>query len=145
MHFTWIFVAILAVYWCSENSSPIDLEDHSSIASFHQLPGCLESPLLKSASPSLRCFDYTFNGDLELEFCLPANCCPDSNRFDYNYAISNDTIYFTVLDTAKNLCDCICNYKIETKIIDLFKDAYIFQCLYYDSTIYDTLLYRRFD
>ena len=145
MRFAWIFIVILAVYWCAENSTNIVLDDQSSVSVFEQIPGCLQSPLLKVRTTDYKCFDYNFHENLALEFCLPANCCPDSNRFDHSYTISNDTIYFTVLDTAQDLCDCICNYKIQTEISGLLRDAYIFQCLYDGKTVYDTLVYRQFD
>ena len=145
MRFAWIFIAILAVSWCSENSTNISLEDKSSVSAFKQVSGCLQSSLLKTGTPDISCFDYSFHENLTLDFCLPANCCPDSNRFDYSYKIRNDTIYFAVLDTALDLCDCICTYKIKTEISGLSEDAYIFNCFYNGSTVYDTLVYRRFD
>ena len=88
MRFAWIFIVILAVYWCAENSTNIVLDDQSSVSVFEQIPGCLQSPLLKVRTTDYKCFDYNFHENLALEFCLPANCCPDSNRFDHSYTIT---------------------------------------------------------
>ena len=142
MRFAWIFIVILAVYWCTENSTNIVFEDQSRVSVFEQIPGCLEWKLTKTEIRDSVCFHYDFHQNLKLELCLPANCCPDSNRFDYSYEVHNDTIHFTALDTAQDLCDCICTYQIQTEISGLLKDTYIFQCLYEDKTVYDTLVYR---
>ena len=145
MRFIWIFAAVIALYCCSQNSINSIPDSQSSVLVFEQIPGCLEGNPAKTAARDAACFQYDFQQNLKLELCLPANCCPDSARFDYNCTVGSDTIYFTVQDTAQELCDCMCTYKIQTEISGLQRDVYIFKCFYKGLTAYDTLVYRSID
>ncbi|MGE5805055.1 MAG: hypothetical protein ACM34M_04630 [Ignavibacteria bacterium] len=73
-------------------------------------------------------FEYTFFDSLFIDFSLPGNCCPDSNRFLVFQNINQDTIYISVEDTAANLCLCICNYHIYAEFSDLPEDHYVVFC-----------------
>ena len=145
MRFSWILIAVLAVYWCTDQSDPLQVADEQISVSFEQLPGCLDTYLIKTSIRDSVCFYYTFEQNLDLEFCVQANCCPDTNRFDFLTNVRNDTIYFTVLDTARNLCDCSCEYLVQTEIAGLQNDRYNFQCIYYNEIIYDTMLVSQLE
>lgn len=83
-----------------------------------------------------------FDNILKINLSLPANCCPDTNRFDYVHTINGDVIDFIVIDTAAHLCKCICNYSIEIEMNDLDKNSYQFVCTYYDSIYYNEKVFR---
>ena len=145
MRFAWIFIVVLAAYWCSENTDPLQIDPEHISVDFEQIPGCLNNQFIKTGVRDSSRFYYDFQQNLELELVLQANCCPDSNRFDHLTEVRQDTIFFTVLDTAQNLCNCICDYVVQTEISGLLKDAYVLQCVYNSETIIDTLVYRSFD
>ena len=69
-----------------------------------------------SRSMEERCFEYTFDEHLQAAFCVNGNCCPDSQRFDLSYTVFEDSIVVTVVDTAQNLCRCLCDYLIQTDL-----------------------------
>lgn len=121
---------------CSDSTSPTN----NSEVLFKQIPGCENFYLPKSANDSG--FSYTFDNSLKINLSLPANCCPDTNRFDYAYTINGDVIDFIAVDTAAHLCKCICNYTIEIAINDLQQDSYKFTCTYYDSVYYNEKVFR---
>ncbi|MFC2083593.1 hypothetical protein ACFLS9_00905 [Bacteroidota bacterium] len=125
---------------CSEDSTSVNKEDDVSY-SFYQVSGCASSPLLKTTHDST-CFFYSFIDTLKVDLCLTSNCCPEINRFDSFFLLDEDTIKFTVLDTATHLCHCICNYVIHAEIGGLSKKEYIFQCTYYDSVYYSETVSR---
>jgi len=132
-----IIILILSIIFtgCFESTSPqID-----SNITFKQFPGC-NKRLPKNNSDS--CFIYTFEGTLNVNLCLPANCCPDSNRFEQYYTLNNDTIFLLAIDTAARLCRCSCNYLLEFQIDNLERDSYTFICTYYDSIFYSETLKR---
>jgi len=136
-HFLFIVFLISLILSCNTNTSPE--REENTLTKFSQVPGCNKTNLAQILSDS--CFTYTFNNTLNINLCLPANCCPDSNRFDYLYSISNDTINLMALDTAARLCRCMCNYIIQIEVDNLHKDQYKFICVYYDSTFYsETIL-----
>jgi hypothetical protein len=101
----------------------------------YQIPGCITGQI-RDATGDSTCFNYVFKDTLKVDLCLTANCCPDSNRFDYSNLILSDTIKFFVADTAENLCRCNCAYIVHADISNLKLDAYIFECIYYDSLYY---------
>ena len=115
---------------CSDDAPTKTTEEINFIA--YQIPGCNSSWVLGKVSFVDSCFMYSFNDTLKVDFCVPGNCCPDSNRFVTNYSINSDTIYVTVADTAANLCYCICNYIIHLEISGLPNDKYLFYCKYDD-------------
>jgi hypothetical protein len=121
---------------CSEGTSPINNSD----ILFRQVPGCGNIILPKPAGDSS--FSYSFDNSLKINLNLPANCCPDTNRFDYIYTIDEEEINFIAVDTAAHLCKCICNYTIEIVINDLDRDNYQFICTYYDSLYYNERIFR---
>lgn len=97
------------LFYCTNEPSYIE-----PLVSISQKPGCASFALNKSNTDS--CFGYQFVSDLELNFCVSGNCCPDSNRFKFSHRIYADTINISLTDTAQNLCRCICNYLIDSKI-----------------------------
>ena len=132
-----LFALMLFLLSCNNSGGP-----EKNVYHAEQIPGCNKS-LLKSADGQESGFSYVFNENLNVELNLTANCCPDSDRFDYSFNISNDTIYFTVIDTAGKLCHCICNYTVKAEIEDLPRDEYTFICFYYDSVYYDEKVIRN--
>ncbi len=130
-----IFTSLVFIA-CSDSTSPTN---HSDVL-FEQVPGCGNFNLPKLADDSG--FSYTFDNTLKINLSLPANCCPDTNRFDYAHTINGDEINFIVIDTAAHLCKCICPYTIEIEIIDLQQDSYKFICTYDDSVYYNERVFR---
>ena len=104
----------------------------------YQVNGCQDGELSKAATGD-SCFTYQFDSDLILDFCVSANCCPDSGRFTLEQAIQNDSITITVLDTAANLCFCDCSYIIHAEFYDMPEDMYYVDILTGDGQ----LLYRQ--
>lgn len=96
-----------------------------SVSAF-QVPGC--GGHLGKAAVNDSCFSYQFRDALVVEFCMNANCCPDSNRFSFRHTVSHDTIYVAVSDTAAHLCHCICNYVLHMEFRDLPGDNYVIFC-----------------
>ena len=130
-----IFISIIFIA-CSDSTSP----NNNSNTLFKQVPGCGNFNLPKMSGDSS--FSYTFDNILKINLSLPANCCPDTNRFDYVHTINGDVIDFIVIDTAAHLCKCICNYSIEIEMNDLDKNSYQFVCTYYDSIYYNEKVFR---
>ena len=73
-------------------------------------------------------FSYTFTDKLIVDFSVPANCCPDSNRFIVSNTFNNDTLLIMVVDTAEYVCKCICTYLIRAVYENLTNDHYIVRC-----------------
>ncbi|KAB2844520.1 MAG: hypothetical protein F9K45_04845 [Melioribacteraceae bacterium] len=101
----------------------------------YQISGCNHNLFGKKSAVD-SCFVYSFDDKLEIDFCVSGNCCPDSNRFVTNIKLSSDTLFVSVIDTAENLCRCICNYIIHAEISGLQKENYIFYCNYDNQIIY---------
>jgi len=121
-----VIILFMLASTCSESVTAID---ENVQALLYQVPECGGSGLAKDALID-SCFSYQFDTDLAVDFCVRANCCPDSNRFDLDYLISSDTIYVAVADTAARLCRCVCNYVIHAEFTNLMRDRYIFYCSY---------------
>jgi hypothetical protein len=99
---------------------------------------CVTHGLAKGTETALdSIFMYSFDQNLTMDFSVLANCCPDSGRFILNHVIKMDTILITVIDTAQNLCDCICTYMIHTQFTDLPLDQYIVRCRIGDGQTFD--------
>lgn len=96
-----------------------------------QIPGCQKNKLDKLSSGD-SCFSYTFGKNLDLQFCVSGNCCPDSNRYVLSSKFSYDTLEIAVKDTADNLCKCLCVYFIKAQFENLMKDRYIIKCVQED-------------
>ncbi len=128
-----ILISIIIVLYGCEVSN---FEPEAHNFRFEQLAGCqtlvYQNNLDKSTTKD-SCFNYSFTENLEVEFCVKGNCCPDSNRFAVDGKVVGDTIYIAVKDTAANLCRCICNYIILTEFQNLSGDEYYIKCLEKDS------------
>lgn len=126
---------LLFVFSCSKGDPTASLQSEINFTS-HQIPGC-NNNLLSKVSAVDSCFTYIFRDKLEINFCVPGNCCPDSNRFVTNIKLSSDTLFISVSDTAENLCRCICNYTIHAEISGLSNKDFTFYCNYDDQIIYN--------
>ena len=135
-----IFYLLITLFIISCNDSTAPTYKPNVV--FKQIPGCNNSNLLKTSLDS--CFNYTFSNSLKIDLCVPANCCPDSDRFDYSYSLDHNTINLTVLDTAAHLCRCICNYVVEIEISGLSDNRYNFYCTYDDSVYYKEELINNY-
>jgi len=117
-------------------------EESDQIFQANQIPGCVKE--LPKSNPSLNnYFSYSFEETLKVDLCLPSNCCPDSNRFEYSYLLSSDTIKVTAFDIEEHLCRCTCDYMVHSEIIGLVQNEYIFECTYYDSVFYREIVVRN--
>ena len=136
-----ILFALTILFSC--NTAPTN-NDEKPKCRIYQIPGCGNHTLAKSALfPEDSCFVYQFDSKLIIEFCLTANCCPDSDRFEFDYEINKDSIFVTVEDTAGNLCYCICPYTIHMEINNPQENHYYFYCDYYDKIIYTEEIYKK--
>ncbi len=136
-----IFLLILLNINCTENTLKSNSSDKEIESKSFQIPGCIGSGLNKTTEED-SCFAYNFTDTLNMEFCVIGNCCPDSLRFVSDINIKSDTIYVSVTDTAENLCDCMCKYKIRLEINGLSEEKYLFYCDF--PIYYDTLEYREY-
>ena len=114
--------------------------DADVVFSSNQISGCNSSGLLKTTNED-SCFSYSFHDTLKIDFCVLGNCCPNSQRFESDYQIDSDTIFISVVDTASDLCDCICNYTMHAELSGLTKEKYLFVSDF--SSRYATLNYRE--
>jgi hypothetical protein len=125
-NFIFLFSFIFYLISCSDDAPTKTTQEINFVS--YQVPGCNPTSSLIKDSFIDSCFQYSFTDTLKVEFCVPGNCCPDSNRFVTNYSISSDTIFVTVTDTAAHLCHCICNYIIHLEISGLSNNEYLFYC-----------------
>jgi hypothetical protein len=130
------FFILLIGYSCTD-----DFLTSEYNAVLEQIAGCQNNKLNKSVSGD-SCFFYTFRTDLELQFCVSGNCCPDSNRYTLSSKILRDTIEIAIKDTARNLCRCICKYFINARFKDLVGERFIIKCVQEES-IYKKVLYLK--
>lgn len=132
------FIILLAGSACEESTEP---EPRSGAYELYQVPGCQGS--LEKAVFEDSCFTYQFEEDLNFEFCVTANCCPDSNRFELTCEVREDTIAVTVLDTTdrSRWCWCICRYLIVAELFDLPLERYTIHIT--ADTYYDTPTYQE--
>jgi hypothetical protein len=87
------------------------------------------------------CFSSEFAQNLLIDFCVLANCCPDTNRFALGSLIKGDTIVLTAVDTAANLCKCECPYRIHAEFQSLPLSRYLVLCSYNGVIVYrDTVV-----
>jgi hypothetical protein len=128
-----VLLFLLTLVSCKEHSSGTDTAD---IPSFMYITSrCLSAALSVSSSRANTTaatpdsnFTYTFKQNLILDFSAAGNCCPDSNRFVVSQEIRNDTVLVTIIDTARNLCRCMCSYMIHAQWNNLPLDSYIVRC-----------------
>jgi hypothetical protein len=135
-------LALIGVLSCSDSPTKSEKEQPEVQAVLRQIPGCGGHGLTKAAGGD-SCFSYKFTQNLVVDFCVAANCCPDSNRFELAHVIHNDTIFVAVADTAANLCRCICNYVIHAEFAGLSRDQYIFYCQHADAVAYCEPVQRK--
>lgn len=109
--------------------------------SLEQIDGC--SSVLARAVTADSCFTYLFDSNLIIDFCVTANCCPDSDRFVLSADIISNNISITVQDTAADLCRCICPYLVHAEFCELPLDDYLVRVLVgTDSLIYEETVQR---
>ncbi|MDZ7304709.1 MAG: hypothetical protein ONB44_21485 [candidate division KSB1 bacterium] len=135
---SWAFLSMLS---CAKQPTDSENEERPVRAELRQIPGCSGHGLTKAAFAD-SCFSYKFTQDLVVDFCVSANCCPDSNRFQFAYEVRHDTIAVAVADTAANLCRCICDYVIHAEFSDLPRDRYMFLCYYQNKLRYNEIVKR---
>jgi len=131
-------LVLAASFTCEKSTEP---EPWGGEYTLFQVPGCQSDALAYSFSED-SCFTYQFETDLLLDFCVTANCCPDTNRFVLSADVREDTIAIAVHDTAAHLCDCICLYFIHAEFYDLPLDHYVVACTYYDTLAYQESVQR---
>jgi len=136
-------LSLLAIaFGCSDKSSDPGDTDGVNKGQIFQVPGCAAEGLAKPSWED-SCFSYQFDTRLLIDFCVQANCCPDSNRFELSYAVLGDTIVVAAEDTAASLCDCICPYVIHLELHDLPLDHYVFACDYDVGIVYEEDIWRQ--
>jgi len=136
-----LFLFAIITFSCSVDTLKSKSDAQNIDLNSYQIAGCTGSGLLKVVSED-SCFTYLFQDTLELEFCVVGNCCPDSLRFISTINVNFDTIFASVVDTAANLCDCVCIYKVHLEISGLSEERYLFYCDF--PIYYDTLEYREY-
>ena len=128
-----IFAVVILCFIILTGSSCNDDPLTSGVnAKLYQITGCQGNDLNRSVSAD-SCFFYTFNSELDIEFCVKGNCCPDSNRYFLSSQIFKDTIEITVKDTARNLCKCNCRYLIRARFQNLISERYAIKCIQEES------------
>ena len=125
--FIWL---IFFFFSCSDKSI-----NSKNVNLLYQISGCANKGLGKTALIDSG-FSYRFDKNLIVDFSVTANCCPDSNRFNLFYEVSNNTITVIVDDTAAHLCKCVCPYIIHAEFYDLPLQKYVFICNYEDKIVY---------
>jgi hypothetical protein len=127
-----VLIACCTLFSCSERATDPNADGESSL---YQVHGCIPGALYKNPLAD-SCFAFRFEKSLALDFCLPGNCCPDSNRYFLSHRISRDTLIVTAVDTAGNMCRCNCSYLIHADIAPLPLDRYHVFCFLADSLMY---------
>jgi hypothetical protein len=110
-------------------------------SSLYQVHGCIGRVLGKGTGAD-SCFSFKFEKTLALDFCLPGNCCPDSNRYYLSHRMSHDTLIVTAVDTARDMCRCYCSYLIHADIASVPLDRYQVFCFLADSLMYQREVIR---
>jgi hypothetical protein len=116
----WLGIA-LSIVGCDLIPQPPDSRNQ-----LFQIAGCQSQNSIATLIDS--CFTCQFQDRLIIDFCVTGNCCPDSNRFQLSHQIIDDHITLTAIDTAANLCNCMCPYVIHAEIYGLPLDRYIVTC-----------------
>ena len=75
--------------------------------------------------PAESVLQWRFEDDLELQFTVWGNCCPESLRFVVSSELHGDTLAIAVVDTAAHLCRCTCRYGVSCTLTGLAGDAYV--------------------
>ncbi len=132
-----LFVLLLTVlvFGCAEKSTG----PATTTSAVFEVPGCRPSSPGNALTSVDSCFSYEFQDQLSVDFCVSANCCPDSNRFLIDHGINADTITVTIADTAARLCRCNCRHWIHAQIHGLTADEYTFIVNQRDSLVLQPL------
>jgi hypothetical protein len=125
--FAALLCLLLSLLACSESSTKPKVE-----SLVYQVGRCDHNMILGSSAVD-SCFAATFAQDLVVDFCLSANCCPDTSRFALMSVIRNDTIVIMATDTAQNLCHCLCEYTVRAEFHNPPLARYVVMCSYRDS------------
>ncbi|MBM4168114.1 MAG: hypothetical protein FJ215_03005 [Ignavibacteria bacterium] len=120
---------------CERSTQP---DEYEVVA--YQIKGCRQQLGKRGEGDS--CFAYVFRESLVVDFCVTGNCCPDTNRFIITPSIALDTIEVTVVDTAQNLCRCVCPYLLHVEIHNLRGNSYFLRCIQLRDSV-RVLLYSR--
>lgn len=135
-----LLLLLLFFIGCIEKSTETE-----TFINIYQFGKCNSYYFAKVSSDSL-CFKYRFENSLIIDFCVNGNCCPDSNRFVFNYKIKENQIDIFVDDIAPNLCKCICNYTIHADILGLSNTKYFVKCYIKDNgeykILHERIIYR---
>ncbi len=121
-----LFFILCVISSCTDKSTNLNQINLPSFS--FKTSKCISGTIAKESRVQSDSFSYSFSQYLTLNFSVPGNCCPDSNRFMVSNEIRSDTIFITVTDTAQNLCRCSCVYMIHTQLTDLQKDSYTVRC-----------------
>ncbi len=141
-----IFFIVLLYFFlsCEKSIDPFENQTESFYLTAYQIPGCAgPQNFFRNAISDNDCFSYSFDDTLKIELYVSANCCPDSHRFAYDSKIDNNIIFFTVTDTAGNLCRCICDYRIHADFVGLMGHEYLFNTIYGDSLLFSETVSRN--
>jgi len=140
-----LIVFLLYILSCQKLTDPFENKSESFNYRAYQIPGCAgPASLFRNSISEDKCFSYSFEDTLKIDLCVPANCCPDSNRFTYATDINNHVISFAVVDTAANLCRCMCTYRIHADFIGLTYQEYVFICIYKNEILYSEVIKPHF-
>jgi len=101
------------------SSSGCQLDEHEEADTGQRGPSRPEGQVLR----------YSFSDDLQIEFTVLANCCPDSNRFKITSWSESNHLYVAVADTAPSLCRCVCPYVVSVQFLDLPEDGYFIEAV----------------
>ncbi|MFC1481649.1 hypothetical protein ACFL6E_05335 [Candidatus Neomarinimicrobiota bacterium] len=126
-----LFVLISMSTGCKSTAAP---EKWDGQYQLNSISGCQHDNLTIGTIVD-SCFVYQFDNDLVLDFCVTANCCPDSNRFEIAQEVRNDSITIIVSDIADDLCFCTCPYIIHSEFFDLPEDMYYVRVLMADGEL----------
>jgi hypothetical protein len=138
--YLWIIISFFSIVILNTGCDKAVDGESSGIAAF-QRSGCL-------AKTADSCFSYTFGSVLATEFCVTANCCPETNRFIFEHDIISDTVNLYITDIEERLCRCVCSYNLHASFMDLVMNSYQFNILirYRESEyelLYSTRVYRN--
>jgi hypothetical protein len=115
---------------CDDSSINQTKDSHASAYSL-SIDSCQKNhPLLKTSQNSM--LSYSFSNDsIIIKAFFISNCCPEKNRFVTSTTLHNDSLKLMVRDTAQGLCDCPCNYEIQTIVKAFNYDTLHFACEYH--------------
>ncbi|HEX2959950.1 MAG TPA: hypothetical protein VHO70_24150 [Chitinispirillaceae bacterium] len=132
-----VFIVIVSC-----NQVATNCPEKNPLTVYSKASGCKRA-LYKSFSGDSICGYEFFDDSLKITIKVQANCCPETNRFTTSTSVKEDSVHLKVRDTAKELCDCICPYEIQTIIKGAAVDSIYFTCEYNTSLIADRLIRRN--